>query len=240
MATARLAALLPDDVAVELRDDLARREVCGAIGVGVRVDWRSRAPRSSRLRVRVDADVAGDRQRALGDLARAAAAVASQQRARRGQRVGAARADRDDAVVGLDHVAGAGEDEACFSRSATRAAPRAGAARGRCASPWPARPRRAAGCRSYSLSFSSNFSNSVMPSAAEPANPARILPSCRRRTLRAVDLHDGVAERDLPVAADDDLAVAAHRQNRRRSDARVVFIGRSASRLDLARGWALS
>ena len=39
--------------------------------------------------------------------ARAASCVCCEQRARGGQRVGAARADRRDAVVGLDHVAGA-------------------------------------------------------------------------------------------------------------------------------------
>src|SRR3569623_778540 len=37
-----------------------------------------------------------------------------------------------------------------------------------------------------SFSLASSFSNSVMPSAAEPAKPAMILLSCRRRTLRAV------------------------------------------------------
>ena len=40
-----------------------------------------------------------------------ASSVCSQQRARRGLRVGAARADRDDAVLGLEHVAVAGDDQ---------------------------------------------------------------------------------------------------------------------------------
>ena len=95
------------------------------------------------LRVGVDADVAGDRQRALGDLARRRASVALEQRARRGQRVGAARADRRRVVVGLDHVAGAGEQQRLARGRRRAAAPRAGAARGRCASPWPARRPRA-------------------------------------------------------------------------------------------------
>ena len=64
-----------------------------------------------------------------------------------------------------------------------------------------------------------------MPSAAEPAKPATTLPSCRRRTLRAVRLHDGVAHGDLPVAADDDLAVAPDGQHGRGADARAHSIG---------------
>ena len=60
--------------------------------------------------VGVDADVAGDLERRLTMSARRQLGVL-QQRARRGLRVGAAGADRDDAVLGLEHVAVAGDDQ---------------------------------------------------------------------------------------------------------------------------------
>ena len=70
-----------------------------------------------------------------------------QQRARRGERVGAARADREDALLGRDQVAGAGDQERASSCRPRSAAPRAGAASCRCASPWRARSPSARGCR---------------------------------------------------------------------------------------------
>src|SRR5438270_12638361 len=60
--------------------------------------------------VRVDADVAGDLERALGDLARAELRGVDHG-ARGGERVRPARADGDDAAFGLDDVAGAGDEE---------------------------------------------------------------------------------------------------------------------------------
>src|SRR5262245_168035 len=62
------------------------------------------------LLVRVDADVGGDGERALDDLARRKLGVAVQ-RKRRGLRIRPARADRDDSLLGLEHVADAGDHE---------------------------------------------------------------------------------------------------------------------------------
>ena len=58
----------------------------------------------------VDAEVAGDFKRLLDDLGGRQAGVL-QQRARRGLRVGPAAADGDDAVLRLEHVAIAGDDQ---------------------------------------------------------------------------------------------------------------------------------
>src|SRR3990172_2903349 len=60
--------------------------------------------------VRIDADARGDPERLLGDLLGREAGVGAQ-RPRRRQRVRPARADADQPVVGLDHVARAGHDE---------------------------------------------------------------------------------------------------------------------------------
>src|SRR4051794_23853467 len=60
--------------------------------------------------VRVDAEIGRDLERLLDDGLRRQLGVL-QQRARRGARVGAAGADRDDAVLRLEDVAVAGDDE---------------------------------------------------------------------------------------------------------------------------------
>src|SRR6476620_5751272 len=79
-----------------------------------------RAPRScvqtldDDLLVRIDADLARDVERTFDDLTRAERRVAKQ-RLRRRLRVRSARADRDDAVLRLQHIAGAGDDELCRS-----------------------------------------------------------------------------------------------------------------------------
>src|SRR5215813_8221467 len=62
------------------------------------------------VHVRVDAQLARDLERLLDDVARAQLRVL-QQRAGRGLRVAAAGADREDAVLGLEHVAVAGDDQ---------------------------------------------------------------------------------------------------------------------------------
>src|SRR4051794_21520711 len=60
--------------------------------------------------IRVDAQLAGDLERLLDDVLRRQLRV-EQQRAGAGLRIGAAGADRDDAVLGLEHVAVAGDDQ---------------------------------------------------------------------------------------------------------------------------------
>ena len=62
------------------------------------------------LRVRVDADLAGNRHRLFGNRARVEIGVGGE-RLGGGERVGSARSDRDDAIVGLDQVAVARQQE---------------------------------------------------------------------------------------------------------------------------------
>ena len=100
MATALLGRLLADDETVELGDDLARGE------------GGHRLVRVSMIRefVGVDADLGGDPHRLAGDVL-GREPVDVDQSPGRGQRVGAARADADQAVLGLEHVAGAGQHQ---------------------------------------------------------------------------------------------------------------------------------
>ena len=133
---------------------------------------RTRACRWCRCRSRRRSPARARRSRAP------TACVVLEQRARRGQRVRPARADRRGVAVGLDDVAGARTAAASSRGRRPAAAPPAGAARDRCASPWPARPRRARRLPLYSLSCASNFSNSVMPSAAAAGEPGQR--PCRR------------------------------------------------------------
>src|SRR5688572_25148018 len=117
-ATARLAAACP----TTWRSSSAT--ICR--GVRVSTDWCRASVDSGRwiattaspslkrldrdLLVRVHADLAGDLEGLGGQRARVHGGVAGE-RARRGQRVGTAAADGDDAVVGRDDVPGAGEQE---------------------------------------------------------------------------------------------------------------------------------
>ena len=57
-----------------------------------------------------------------------------------------------------------------------------------------------------------------MPSAAEPAKPAKTLPPADLANLARAVLDDRLVERHLAVAGDRELSVAAHRQNRRGSN----------------------
>src|SRR4029079_2774930 len=62
------------------------------------------------LAIRVDADVGRDRERLRDDRTCVELRLV-EQRARRGLRVRAARTDREQLLLGLDHVAGAGNQE---------------------------------------------------------------------------------------------------------------------------------
>ena len=70
-----------------------------------------------------------------------------QERARRREREGAAGADGEHALLGRDQVARARDQQRALSCRPRSAAPRAGAASCRCASPWRARSPSARGCR---------------------------------------------------------------------------------------------
>src|SRR6185437_10042648 len=135
--------------------------------------------------VGVDADVAGDLQRALDDAARVQLAVLHQ-RQRGGLRVGAAGTDRDQAVLGFQHVAVPEiSSEASLSATASIASsrPRRRSVRHSLAISTAARVRLLP-CLS---SFCSNSSNRVNASAVAPAKPASTFWSLpRRRILRAL------------------------------------------------------
>ena len=96
-----LGGLLADDEAIELGDDLAR-------GQGAHARQLDRL--EGQMRVGVDADVGRDRHRLAGDRL-GGHALDVEQRARRGERERPARADADQAVVRLEHVAVAGEQQ---------------------------------------------------------------------------------------------------------------------------------
>src|SRR3546814_8396014 len=70
-------------------------------------DWSSDVCSSD---LGVDADVAGDLERFGGDGLRVESGV-RKQRARGGQRERAAGADRDQTILGFDHVTGAADDQ---------------------------------------------------------------------------------------------------------------------------------
>ncbi len=88
------------------------------------------------------------------------------------------------------------------------AAPRAGAASDPCASPWRARSRARVRLPCF-CSFASKYSNSVNASAAPPAKPASTLPSCRRRTLRALPFMTWLPSVTWPSPPRASAAVAA-------------------------------
>ena len=125
-----------------------------------------------------------------------------------GHRVRAARPDPHDPVVGLDQVAGAGEQEELSRDPSRRASPRAGAARGRCAS--PSRARRP----------SARAGRGTVRASPRNARRARTNRRPSRRTRResgrdraagscARVLHHRLAEGHLAVAGHHGAIVAA-------------------------------
>ena len=162
-----LGRLLADDVAVELGHDLARRHLlepggsggrrAGSGRSGSRACWSwgrdsgvaSSGAGSSRIvmfrlvKTQMSAAISSDRctmsrARELGDraAARARRRARSCRPSRRRRRRRRARSARRSRSAG-----------SCARGRPPRAAPRAGGGSGRSASPWPARPRRAGGCR---------------------------------------------------------------------------------------------
>ena len=140
-------------------------------------------------------------------------AVDVDQGAGRGQRVRAAGADADQAVLGLQHVAGAGQDQAGRSCRRPPSWPRAGADSGRCANPWRARRRRACSWPGCCSSLASSRSNRAKASAVAPAKPAITAVLAQPAHLAGVGFDHGIAEGDLAVAGDHHLAALAQRQD---------------------------
>src|SRR5690606_9569401 len=111
MATARLAACWPTMCLSSSAAISRGLSFCMVIPGVVRTGTASAVEfLDGELVVGVDADVGGDVQALLDDAARIQVGVV-EQRARRGLRVAAAGADGHQAVLGLDDVAVAGDDQ---------------------------------------------------------------------------------------------------------------------------------
>src|SRR5207302_5279840 len=150
------------------------------------------------------------------------------QRPRRGERVVAARPDRQDAVVGLDPLARPRDHVAVLlvghheqGREAAQYAVRAPVL-----GELNSRARQVAGVALELLFELLEQRERVRGRSREAGED---LPALDRPDLVRVRFHHGVAERHLAVAAQGHVAVAAHRENRRAVNARHV---------PHARGWA--
>ena len=156
------------------------------------------------------------RSAAFGDLARGRAPCV-EQRARRGQRVGPARADRGrrrssgSITSPLPEITRrsrrVGDDQHRFEPAQRR---------GRCASPWRARPRRGAGSRRAPRAWPRSARASANASAVDAGEARQHLAVAQPPHLAARCASSTVwPERDLAVAGDDDALAAPHREDGR-------------------------
>ncbi len=149
---------------------------------------------------------------AFSTMARASRSVFSQQRARRGLGERAAGADRHQVVLGLDHVAVAGDDErvAGVGDDQQRLEP----AQAAVGAPVLGELDRGAGqvAELLQLALEALEQRERIGRAAGEAGDHLALVQAAH--LAGIALHDRVAERDLAVAADGDAAVAAHAEDR--------------------------
>ena len=129
------------------------------------------------------------------------------ERAGGGQRVGAAAAHRHQPVVGLDHVARAGEQER--ATAVNHHQERLQAAQDAVGAPLLGQlDRRPLQVAAVLLELGLERAKRARASAAEPAKPARTWPSCMRRIFGLV-LHHGLAEGHLAVAGEGAAAAVA-------------------------------
>ena len=143
------------------------------------------------------------------------------QRARRGQRVIAARADADEPVLRLQHVAGAGEDQrdVLVGDRHHRLEP------AQIAVGAPVLGELDAGARELARMLLElglqplEQGEGVGGGAGEAGDDLAVAQPAH---LAGVGLDDGLAHRDLAVAGDDDLAALAHGE-----DGRAVPVGGS-------------
>src|SRR3954471_17015007 len=163
------------------------------------------------LMVGVDAEICGNRERLVDDFARAELRVL-QERQRGALRIRPARADGDDAELGLEHIARAGDDERMLAighRQHRLEAPQDAVG----APVLGELDRRAhqVALVLVELRFEAlEQRERVRGAAGEPGEEA-VLGEAAHLLCAALD--DDVAERHLPVAAERDLAVAAHGKN---------------------------
>jgi hypothetical protein len=180
-----------------------------------RAGWSLRRPSRQFLdhevAVRVDADVGGDRERALDDRARIERRVLGE-RARRGLRESAARADRDEVVLGLDHIAVARDHEELLAIADEQQ--RLEAAQIPVGPPVLRDLDRGAGevAVLFELALEALEEREGIGGAAREAGEH--LATAEGPHLAGIALHYGVAERDLAVATDGDSAIPAHPEDR--------------------------
>src|SRR5688572_6396599 len=186
------------------------------------------------IAVGVDADVGGDAERALDDLARGELRV-GRERARRREREGSARADGHDRFLWLDHVAVAGDDEGglLIRDAEERLEPPECAVGAPVLGELDRRTREVAVLLELALEALKEREGVGRAAREARENLVAVEPA----NLAGVALHDGVADRHLAVAAHRDEAAAAHREYR--GAVRIEWgIAHRISYLRLfARGW---
>ncbi len=163
--------------------------------------------------VGVDADVGGDLHRLAGDLL--GVLVGVDQRACRGQRIVAARADRHHAMLRLQHVAGAGERQRdrLVGDQHHRLQPAQIAVGAPVLGEFDAGAGQLVGIL-FELGLQPlEQGEGVGGGAGETGDHVAALADAAH--LAGVALHDGLAEADLAVAGDHDLAALAHGHDRR-------------------------
>ena len=209
---------LADDVLVELVDDLARRH-----------RHRHHELFDRDLAVRVDADVGGDRERFRDDRARVELGVV-EQRARRGLRVRAAGADREQPCSGsiTSPLPEMISDWRVVRDDQQRLEPAQHAVRA------PVLGELDRGAREVAVLLELRLEaleqrERIGRAAREAREHLAVMQPAH---LARVALHHLIAERDLAVAADRDAAVATHANDRRavkrRSRHRLLVIGAEA------------
>jgi hypothetical protein len=156
--------------------------------------------------VGVDADVGRDVQAALDDLARRQVGIV-EQRARCRLGVGPARPDRDQAVLGLDHVAVAGDHEGVLvvRHCQQRLQPAQRAVGAPVLREFHRRPHHVSGVLLQHALEAFEQRERVGGSAGEAGQDAVMVDA---PDLARVALHHRVPERHLPIAAERDLAIA--------------------------------
>src|SRR5688572_14174676 len=162
--------------------------------------------------VGVDADRSCDRERLLDDRARVELRVLVE-RLRCGLRVRAAGADAEKIVLGLDDVAGARDQQRVFlvGDDKERLEPAQHAVRAPILRELDRRAHEITVLRELGLEELEQRER-VGGAAREPGDDLAVVEATH---LACVALHDLVAERDLPVPAHRDAAVAAHADDRR-------------------------
>ena len=162
------------------------------------------------LLVGVDAQVAGDHQRLLDDLLGGERRML-QQRARRRLRIGTARADGDDAELGLEHIARPGDDQRRrrVGHGKHRLQPPQHAVRSPILGQFDGRPRQVALVLLELGLEALEQRERVRRGAGESRQHALVIKPAHLARAR---LDDDAAERDLSVAAQRHGAVAPHRK----------------------------